>query len=140
MKMAMAYKRGKRTLLHASSRTTAGVWILSAPVVAADEDTYLGRLILEALDRSQENVPHPTSWEGGLDPLLEVAGTKNWKTFVKSTRCVGIEFETNRVTFLPMKNLGAKDGFVPLEGKRRSSAPVEMELASALTAAFQEAE
>jgi hypothetical protein len=142
MKRATAYQRGERIILHASSKTKAGVWILSAPVLAADQTDprHLGEGVLEALDGSREGVPHPISWKGIFDPVLQLAGVKSWGTFAKMAKCVQIEFGTNRIALLPTKNLGAKDGFEPLPAKLRSSSPVTADIGNALLFAFRDAE
>jgi hypothetical protein len=142
MKMATAYKMGDRIFLHASCKTTAGVWILCRPVLAIDQGDLgnLGAAILHALDGSQENVPHPIVWKDLFNPILQLARVKSWTTFAKSAKCVEIEFGTNRVSFLPTKNLGPKDGFEPLESKRRNSSPTKEEAGVVLLAAFGDAE
>ena len=142
MKMATAYMRGERIFLHASCKTTVGVWILCRPVYALNQDDRgdLGSAILDALDGSQENVPHPTVWKGLFDPILQLAHVKSWNAFAKSAKCVEIEFGTNRVSFLPTRNLGPKDGFEPLESKRRNSSPTRKEVEAALLNAFRDAE
>src|SRR5260370_31531114 len=141
MKRATAYKRGDRIFLHASSKTTAGVWMLTPSVLAPDQGdpAYLGRAILDALEGSEEGIAHPNSWRGIFDPLLQLAGVKSWDAFAKSARCVEIEFGTNRVSFLPTKNLGAKDGFEPLPARVESSSPEPEALGAALLSAFKAA-
>jgi len=141
MKRATAYKREDRIFLHASSRTTAGVWILTAPVLAPDRDdrAHLGSAVLHALEGSQEGIEHPTSWKGIIDPVLQLAGVKSWDAFAKSARCVEIKFGTNRVSFLPTKNLGAKDGFEPLSAQIKSSSSEPEALGAALLSAFKAA-
>jgi hypothetical protein len=143
MKRATAYKRGQQIIiLHASSRTNVGVWILSAPVLVAEQNdpVQLGNAILTVLDGSKENIAHPTSWTGRFDVVLKLAGVKTWSVFAKSAKCVQIEFETNRISFLPTRNLGAKDGFEPLPAKVLSSPPESRRLGTELLRAFDNAE
>ena len=145
MRRATAYRRNGRILLDTLSRTTAGVWIGCGPVMVINtgEDTaLLGRAVLEALNHSEENVPHPQreSWARILYPLLNAAGVTTWNTFAKSALCVGIGFSTNMVSFVPKKNLGPKNGFDALQEKTRNSPPTDIEIGSALLAAFEDAE
>jgi len=113
MKKAISYLRGQRVFTHASSKTTAGVWILELPVLVVDATDVeaLGRQVAQALAASKEGVPHPVSWKGIFDPVLELAGVKSWATFVKSARCVGIEGVLEGVSFISTENLGASGGF-----------------------------
>jgi len=142
MKLATAYMKDGRIFLHASCKTTAGVWILCRPVLVWDrsDSGSLGEMIFDVLDGSQENVPHPKQWKGGFDPVMQLAGVKSWSSFARSAKCVGIEFATNRVSFVPTKNLGARDGFEPIEAKRRTSSPVKDDVGAALLRAFDESE
>jgi hypothetical protein len=141
MRRATAYQRGDEIFLHASSKTTTGVWILSDPVMAADRNDLacLGRAIIKALEGSREGVEHPTTWKGIFNPILHLAGAKSWGAFAKSAKCVEIEFETNRVSFVPTKNLGARDGFEPLAAHVQSSSPESEALGAALLSAFKAA-
>jgi hypothetical protein len=120
----------------------AGVWILCRPVLMVDQNDSgkLGDAIFEVLGGSTENISHPTFWKGVFDPIIQMAGVKSWNAFSKSAKCVEIEFETNRVSFLPTRNLGPKDGFEPLEFKRRNSPPTKEDACLTLLAAFTDAE
>jgi hypothetical protein len=108
--------------------------------VNQDDHDNLGSAILGALDGSQENVPHPTLWKNLFDPILQLAHVKSWNAFAKSAKCVEIEFGTNCVSFLPTRNLGPRDGFEPLESKRRNSSPTRKDVEVALLSAFGDAE
>jgi hypothetical protein len=116
--------------------------MLSAPVLVSEQNdaVQLGNAILAALDGSKDNVAHPTSWKGQFDVVLKMAGVRTWNAFAKSARCVEIEFETNRISFLPTRNLGAKGGFEPLSAKVLSSPPESRRLGTELLLAFDEAE
>jgi hypothetical protein len=117
MKAATVYKRGDALYLHSSSKTTAGVWIATAPVTKVDNDTTAsakGKAILAVIKASQEGVPHPTNWNELIDPLLELAGVKSWATFMKNAACVGIESDGERLMLIPNQNLGPREGFEPV--------------------------
>ena len=65
MKSAAAYKRGQKIYLDPESRTTAGVWIGTGPVIVLEESespSRKGNCLREVLRHSQEGVPHPTNW------------------------------------------------------------------------------
>jgi hypothetical protein len=114
MRSATIYVRSKDILLHASSRTTDGVWILSEPVTRVDHDcpdAPLGDAVRAALQASRSGVRHPKVWTGLLDPRLKVANVKGWATFVRGSRCVRVEEEAGSITLIPTQNLGAKEGF-----------------------------
>lgn len=134
MQAATAYKRGSQIFVHSSSRTTAGVWLLSEPVaaVAVDDPEELGRRILEALNASKDQVPHPKSWKNLFDPVLHLAGVKSWSTFVKSAKCVEIEAINGVAKLIPTRNLGADDGFSPLIEKAESCETSPDKLGAAL--------
>lgn len=116
MRRATVYRRGGKYLVHASSRTTEGAWIVWDPTLAMSEDEEageLGRNIVAALDGSCSGVPHPRDWKAVLSPLLALGGVKSWATFCKSAACVEVEEEGGRVALVPTRNLGSDDGFEP---------------------------
>jgi hypothetical protein len=121
MRRATIYRRKKQFLVHTSSRTTAGVWILSQPCVAisdASDDREFGQAIRLALAGSKTDVPHPQTWKGLLDPLLVLAQVKTWNTFSKQASCVEVEQEDSRIIVIPTKNLGPEEGFQPDSSKQ----------------------
>jgi hypothetical protein len=145
MKKASAYQRKNHIILFAVSDTTAGVGIAAAPVlrVESSDVTELGRAVLTALEGSQRNVPHPArdEWKEVAAPVLKAADVKSWHALAKAAKNVDIRFDTNRVSFIPTRNLGPKDGFIGLPAETvRTSAPMEKELGLALMAAFEDAE
>jgi hypothetical protein len=117
MKSATAYKKGNALYLHSSSKTTAGVWIATPPFVKVEMDSTAsakGEAVIQALNASEEGVPHPTNWNGRIDPLLDLAGVKTWATFMKNAVCVDVESDGEQLKLIPMRNLGPKDGFEPV--------------------------
>jgi hypothetical protein len=120
MQLASIYWREGRYFVHPSSRTDAGVWILSEPVRALDAtvgDAELGRSIVAALDASRTDGAHPRSFSGLSAPILAVAGLTSWSVFAKGARLVIVERENGTVSIVPNVNLGAK-GFEPLSALR----------------------
>jgi len=142
MQHADAYEWRGRIFLHAYSKTTVGLSVLSQPVLSADprDPQELGRAILLALAGSKEGVPHPSIWDDLSAPLIKFAGAKSRSAFYGSARCVDIKCQGDRVTFTPMRHLGGRKGYEPLKGKDRSSLPDSADLGSTLLSAFQDAE
>jgi hypothetical protein len=139
---ASAYEWRGRIFLHAYSKTTQGLSVLSQPVLEADPRNLpeLGRVILSALAGSKEGVPHPSIWDDISGPLIKVAGAKSRSTFFGSARSVSIKRQSDRVTFTPYRNLGTRKGYEPLKEKVRTSLPDTADLGAALLSAFQDAE
>ena len=120
MKAATVYKRANRIYLHASSKTTAGVWIATPPFIQVDSGSSpsdLGKSVMDALGGSQALVPHPAKWSGLLAPLLEQAGVKSWETFMRKSQCLNLEATEDRLKLIPNRNLGTTEGFEPMLDK-----------------------
>lgn len=114
LRKATAYKRRARLVVHASSRTTDGVWVLDEPCIGLDvhcEDEELGAAARQALASSRDGVPHPSNWSGVLQPLLAAAGVRSWNTFAKSASCIELEDRDGALFLFPTANLGATEGF-----------------------------
>ena len=127
MKRATAYRRKGHFFVHASSRTTDGVWILTEPCVKLDEtcsDEDLGEATRAAISASRAGVPHPRNFAGLLDPLLRQAGVKTWSAFAKTATCAEIEADGGKVSVIPTRNLGVDEGFQP-DPDRASSADLD---------------
>ena len=143
MKSATLYLRSARFLIHCSSQTTNGVWVLTRPCIALDggvSDSEVGAAALSALQASRRGVPHPRQdqWRGLFEPMLELAGVKSWKAFVTGAACLDLALEGETVTLTPMRNLGAANGFEP-DASRSTTAKAEPEaLGRAVRALFGE--
>jgi hypothetical protein len=114
MRAATVYRRGNALYLNSSSRTTAGLWIATAPFLRVESGSALtarGEAALAALNASQEGVPHPTNWSELVAPLLELAGVRSWATFMKGAACLNLEVEGESLKIIPNRNLGPKEGF-----------------------------
>jgi hypothetical protein len=122
MKRAVVYWRKSKFFVHASSRTTDGVWILAEPCLSADEtvdDKRLGALVQIALAGSLSSVQQPTEWSKLLDPLLKQAKVKSWSAFAEVATCAEIEKDDSRTTVVPTRNLGVAGGFEPDPSRSR---------------------
>jgi hypothetical protein len=117
MKAATAYKKGNALYLQSLSRTTAGVWIATVPFVKVEmgsTPSAKGETVIKLLNASQDGAPHPTHWSGLIAPLLELAGVKSWASFMKNAISLNLEAEGERLTIIPSRNLGSKEGFEPV--------------------------
>jgi hypothetical protein len=115
---------------------------LSRPalVVTEEKPTKVGQAVLVALEGSKEGISHPTQWKGRFDPILQLAHVPSWNAFVETTKCVQIELESDEVSFIPTRNLGARDGFEPIQDKIRCFAGSAELVGAALLTAFEKAE
>jgi hypothetical protein len=114
MKRATVYRRRSSVLVHPSSCTAEGVWILSEPCVrlpAGCTDADIGHAVLTALQQSKTTVPQPAQWSGVLQPLLRAAGVTTWTSFAKGAVCVEVEQDGGRLALIPTVNQGSKGGF-----------------------------
>jgi hypothetical protein len=114
MRRADIYLRRGRFIIHASSETTAGLWILAEPVIGLEEacsDAELVRAISAAIDGSRRGVQHPVVWDSMFAPVLQLAGVKTWPTFVKGAARIALSQIDRKLTIMPTRNLGAKDGY-----------------------------
>jgi hypothetical protein len=122
MRLATVCLRETRFFLHASSRTTAGVWVLSGACSALDaaaSDEELGTAVKFALSTSRTNVEHPTSWDGLFDPVLELAHVDSWPTFVRGASCSTITEDDEGMTVIPWTPRGGGRGFEPMAPEAR---------------------
>lgn len=120
MKCATIYKRKDHLYFHPSARTEMGVWIAIPPFQALEghaSPLQKGELLRQMLHESWEGVEHPKKWGSLLDPLYRLAGVKTWGTFAKTATCCEVEYEGDNIRFIPHRNLGPKEGFVPIESQ-----------------------
>src|SRR5262249_55881027 len=125
--------------VHASSRTTDGVWILTEPCVKLSEDCSdrdLGAAARAAVAASRTGVPHPQTWSGLLDPLLRQAGGKTWSAFARTATGAEIEEDGGKASVIPTGNLGVDEGFQPIPAKAEI---VDLDAAEALGASVRRA-
>jgi len=144
LRKATAYLRRNKVIICPVSDTTDGVGVICAPIFNLDANDVLGlgEATLEALQLSRKGIPHPApmEWSKLSEPVLKAAGVGSWNAFVRSAKDVIVRFETNRVVYIPTRNLGPRDGFAAISERERSSAPTAAEVGPALLAAFCDAE
>lgn len=139
MKRATLYERKGKVFVHSSSRTTAGVWIINAPVLAVDVQDLkgIGDAVRKCLAASREGVQHPQSFTKLFDPVLSLAGVKSFNTFVKSAKCVEAEARTDAsLTLIPTRNEGADGGFAPLPNTAEAALDSDEAVGAAVAAAL----
>jgi hypothetical protein len=116
MKVAMIFEAGGQIVVHASSKTTAGLWISSEPVLQAwaSNAKSVGTAVLQCLTASASGIPHPKSFKNLFDPVLAVAGVKSHRAFMSGRKCVKAQMNGDELILVPMRNEGPKEGFSPL--------------------------
>ncbi len=118
VRSAAAFRRNGRWIFHSDCKTTAGVWVASPPFLSSGEiPAELGACVGQTLNGSTEGVPHPTEWGKLFSPALQLAGVKTWPAFVTGALLVEIEMGVDTITLTPHRNVGPKEGFVPLESQ-----------------------
>lgn len=103
-KSVTIYARGTDGVyIHPSAFTEMGLLIAIQPFehVAKDEiESLLWERVIFLLEKSGGRVPHPTEWNQ-LDPMIKMAGCKNWNTFAKKARMCTVDIENNKFIFIP---------------------------------------
>ena len=126
MQTASIYKLKDRFLIHADSRTTAGVWIACEPFLPlplASDASCVGDAALSALARSSDAVPHPTEWHNAAVQRLTAAGVRSERTFQSCATLVTITRDDSGYCLEPhytADTSGNGKGFHPRPDSRRS--------------------
>ena len=115
---AVAYRANGRLIIAPIVQTTIGLGVevdphcLPAPV---DHDA-LANALAGALARSDRVVPHPLQgeWKGLFQPFLRAAGVRSYRAFMADAQRVGIALDGQQLTLEPQRNLGPREGFVPV--------------------------
>ncbi len=139
MKLATLYERKGKVFVHSASRTTAGVWIINAPVLAIDLQNIaaIGDAVRKCLAASREGVPHPQVFANVFEPVLLLAGVKSFSTFMKSAKCVEAEARDDAsVTLIPMRNEGGEGGFTPLSNTAEAALDSDEAIGTAVVVAL----
>jgi hypothetical protein len=108
-------------------------------VLTTRDSTELGVAILETLDAFEENVPHPITWAGIDNAMLKAAGVKSRKKFFECAKCVVVDRDDSSLVFRPLKNEGARMGFVPIDVRVPSTAVDPSECGRSFLIAVSEA-
>ena len=100
------------------SKTIAGFWVMNGwfcVIAEPVDDDILGSTVLEALSKSEHDVPTPPP-DGPLPiaPLLEQLGLRTTAQFMTGTRSVVVRTGMH-IEIVPKKNEGARGGFSEIE-------------------------
>ena len=109
LRLAVALLVAKGYLVYPQSRTSAGVWISVEPVQSLSSESPpldIGAAIRKALCASNDNVKHPTDWDGVLRPILQAANLRSWNELQKCARYCNIEATSTAIKLLPTRNGG----------------------------------
>jgi hypothetical protein len=147
-KSAGVYKRKNDFIIHPYSRTTVGLWIGSGSPISCNINSQaneLGDTLTRALSESKTNVPHPkdaAEWKASNVPILKFFKAKSFSSAMKGAFYCNIEDDGGILLFTPYRNMGAKNGFVPIlekEIKIPSDSCME-EIGNTLLKAFESCE
>jgi hypothetical protein len=112
------HHRKDEYIVTSHSLTLDGFWTFNGWVRTMTDqatDTELGSLLLEALGRSEVDVPTPTQTteKERLAPILQAAGVRRYSDYLLGTKGVVISTDDD-VSVTPMENKGMRGGFVEL--------------------------
>lgn len=115
---ACVYERRGSLFIRWSSQTEVGLWIEEGPctmIPSNSKSEEVGQAARDALARSGKIIPHPTEWKSVDEdnPILELAGIKQWSTFRRGARVVGIALYDGKLELTPTENEGS-EGFSDL--------------------------
>lgn len=91
-RVAQIDERAGKLIVSSYSQTTSGLWIMNGwfQVVDADvDDTTLGGVLVEALARSENEIPKPSREElrAGYDkPILRALGLRSTGRYIEGTK------------------------------------------------------
>lgn len=141
-KLVGIYEVKGSLLVSTYHRTGAGYWILAPGLVTSVAKGRLAELenaVLASLDHSLSGLPDPPRGANLAASLLRAAGVPSWRSFAKIAKSVAVELVDGRIEVTPDRNLGAKEGFVPMLDSATSLTPGEPGLGQAIMSALEAA-
>jgi hypothetical protein len=99
--------------VHSQHRTTAGVWVASAPAFRVHREelaTVLVKTVRVAVSSSEDGIPHPSEWKGVGAPVLEVARVRSWTALQRASCLCGVEATEEGLIVVPTRNGGVTGG------------------------------
>jgi hypothetical protein len=119
MKHGAVYERRGKLIVHADSKTVAGVLIGVPPYVvleATADAAEIGRTLRSVLEHSKMDLRHPEphEWDAVARPLYDAVGAKSWGTFARGAQLVSVVADNEMIRLHPQENRGARDGFQPM--------------------------
>jgi hypothetical protein len=135
-------------IIISTSETSAGVGIAQAPVVrigGSSTSAALGEAVLDALQRSQTGVPHPSDWaalDREMKTALNAVKVSSFMRLHRQASSVDVDADDEVVTLTPMRNGGYKGpdrGFsgLPFKARRLRRGASTAEVGAAIVDAFQ---
>lgn len=109
------YRRGGKLFIYPYNKTTTGLSIGGEPVSVMEQtatDEEVGGAILRALSRHRTDLPHPASFEGMPEPLLDAAGVKTWAIFSKGALSCLISEDKSEIIVTPSRRAKAKGAYL----------------------------
>lgn len=121
-KLATIYLRKSKLLIASSSKTISGFWVAEGPVQVVDEgDAFaIAAALRIAFERSRSRVPVPNSFSEPIAPLLEAAGVKSWRSFVKDAKSIGASLFDGTITLTPKQRIDRAGNYIPISEKART--------------------
>jgi hypothetical protein len=120
MKQTAMYLTGSEWVLTSMSRTTAGVWVANFVIhrlASTSTDDELGNAVLQSLEASAVDVPHPASWPEHHRRYRQSLGVVNYDRFIGGVRFLAAHLVNRVLVLTPHRNRGADRGFEPLANK-----------------------
>lgn len=123
-KSVAVYRVNGKLVVAPMVRTTSGLGLEVDPLSlgASPDRKAVEAAIAAALAQSGRVVPHPaqSEWKGSFDPFLKAAGVRSLKAFMATAQSLCIDEKEGALTITPNRNLGAKEGFEPLDADRKT--------------------
>lgn len=149
MKYANVTERAGLVFVQTTHQTTAGFGFIQDEfaLVSISQLGEMGSAVRSALASSRENVPLPSrevlsKFAARQRALLRAARVRSYKEFLCGSKMVSVRMDEQQVTLVPWKNLGRRDGYVPVKDKD-TVVPVsspDVELGAAIIKSLADAE
>ena len=147
MKCASLYERSGKVFVQSFDETLVGTHVAQNDVTVLDEHDLEGiaSALKAALSASREGVPVPprdSQDRKSPSALFKASGVRNWREFVTGAKLLSANQNQGEIKFVPWKNMGVREHFVPLKGRDRivTETITNRDLGAAVIASFGDAE
>ncbi|HYR82920.1 MAG TPA: hypothetical protein VE422_02460 [Terriglobia bacterium] len=106
-----------------------GVRLASQPIARLPLESppeVIGEAVLQALSLFRRDVPFPENFEAASVAALNGTGFKNWKTFTRDARRLGVSSDGDKVKITPTVSDGRNFADLPEKAVTCSSIPDEV--------------
>jgi hypothetical protein len=120
VKTTSVYLTGSEWVLTSMSRTTAGVWVANLTIhrlIHTCGDGELGGAVLQSLEASVLDLPHPASLPEHNRKYRQSLGVVSYDRFIAGSRLLAAHRLGDAVVLTPHRNRGPERGFEPLANK-----------------------